>query len=50
MVNDVTEKSVECDFSGMYGIPFSHLSNKKPDSVIIAEGSDISVDWKRQPF
>lgn len=50
MVNDVTEKSVECDFSRMYGLSFSHLSNQKPDSVIIAEGSDISVDWKRQPF
>lgn len=34
----------------MYGLSFSHLSNKKPDSVIIAEGSDISVDWKRQSF
>jgi hypothetical protein len=50
MVNDVTEKSIKCDFSGMYGHSFSHLSNKEPDSVIIAEGSDISVDWKRQPF
>lgn len=50
MVNDVTEKSVECDFSRMYGLSFSHLSNQKPDSVIIAEGSDISVDWKRQSF
>jgi hypothetical protein len=50
MVNDVTAKSIKCDFSSMYGHSFSHLSNKEPDSVIIAEGSDISVDWKRQPF
>jgi hypothetical protein len=50
MVNDVIEKSIKCDFSGMYGHSFRHLSNKEPDSVIIAEGSDISVDWKRQPF
>ena len=50
MVNDVTEKSIKCDFTSMYGHSFSHLSNKEPDSVIIAEGADISVDWKRQPF
>ena len=50
MVNDIIEKSIKCDFSSMYGHSFSHLSNKEPDSVIIAEGSDISVDWKRQPF
>lgn len=50
LVNDVIEKSIICDFSQMYGLAFGDLSHKNPDSVIIAEGSDISVDWKRQPF
>ena len=50
LVNDIIEKSIKCDFVQMYGLPFGDLSNKSPDSVIIAEGSDISVDWKRQPF
>ena len=50
LVNDVIEKSILCDFSQMYGLPFGDLSHKNPDSVIIAEGSDISVDWKRQSF
>jgi hypothetical protein len=50
LVNDVNEKSVNCDFSQMYGPPFSDLNNKNPVSVITAEGSNISVDWKRQSF
>lgn len=50
LVNDVTENSIKCDFSQMYGLPFGELSSKNPYSVIIAEGSDISVDWKRQTF
>lgn len=50
LVNDIIGKSIKCDFLQMYGLPFNDLSNKNPDSVIIAEGSDISVDWKRQPF
>ncbi|MEY3717577.1 MAG: hypothetical protein RL285_1452 [Bacteroidota bacterium] len=50
MVNDVLEASVDCDFAAMYGKAFAHLSPEPPRSVIIAEGSAISVDWKRQPF
>ncbi len=50
MVNDVLEASIECNFSAMYGPAFRHLSAKLPKSVIIAEGSEISVDWKRHPF
>ena len=50
MVNDVLEAFVDCDFAAMYGKAFAHLSAKVPTSVIIAEGSAISVDWKRQPF
>ena len=50
MVNDVLEAFVNCDFAAMYGETFAQLSTKAPKSVIIAEGSAISVDWKRQPF
>jgi len=50
MVNDVLEAFVDCDFAAMYGKAFAHLSAKVPTSVIIAEGSAISVDWKRIPF
>jgi hypothetical protein len=50
MVNDVLEAFVDCDFASMYGETFAQLSTKAPKSVIIAEGSAISVDWKRQPF
>jgi uncharacterized protein YqjF (DUF2071 family) len=47
-VNNVTDASVDCDFGQMYGQDFAALSHQNPESVIIAEGSDISVDWKRK--
>jgi len=47
-VNNVNNSSVQCDFAQMYGQGFSVLSHQTPESVIIAEGSDISVDWKRK--
>jgi len=50
MVNDVLKASVDCDFAAMYGETFAQLSTTAPKSVIIAEGSAISVDWKRLPF
>jgi uncharacterized protein YqjF (DUF2071 family) len=50
MVNDVLKASVDCDFAAMYGETFAQLSTTIPKSVIIAEGSAISVDWKRIPF
>ena len=49
-VNKVLEYSIHCDFKSMYGDDFSFLSNHKPDSVLIAEGSSITVDWKRTSF
>jgi hypothetical protein len=47
-VNNVNNSSVQCDFAQMYGPDFGALSHQTPESVIIAEGSDISVDWKRK--
>jgi hypothetical protein len=34
----------------MYGEAFAHLSKLQPNSVILAEGSEVSVNWKRTIF
>ena len=49
-VNKVIDYSIHCDFKSMYGNDFSFLSNQQPDSVIIAEGSLVTVKWKRTTF
>jgi uncharacterized protein YqjF (DUF2071 family) len=38
---------IDCDFKTLYGESFSHLTATKPDSVLVAEGSDVSVLKKR---
>jgi uncharacterized protein YqjF (DUF2071 family) len=50
MVNKVTDHSIHCDFRSMYGKDFSFLSDQQPESVILAEGSSVTVDWKRTSF
>ena len=50
LVNDVLDYTIDCDFSAMYGEDFGCLNNQQPASVILAEGSPVSVKWKRQPF
>ena len=49
-VNKVIDCSVHCDFKSMYGNDFSFLSNHQPASVILAEGSRVTVNWKRTSF
>ncbi|MBK8952349.1 MAG: DUF2071 domain-containing protein [Chitinophagaceae bacterium] len=49
-VNKVIDYSVQCDFKSMYGNDFSFLKNQTPDSVIIAEGSPVTVNWERTTF
>ncbi|MEO5996399.1 MAG: DUF2071 domain-containing protein [Chitinophagaceae bacterium] len=49
-VNKVIDYSIDCDFQSMYGIDFSFLNNNQPDSVIMAEGSPITIKWKRTSF
>ena len=49
-VNSVINYSIHCDFKSMFGNHFSFLSNHQPDSVIIAEGSPVTVAWKRTTF
>ena len=49
-VNKVIDYSIQCDFTSMYGNDFSFLSDLTPDSVIMAEGSPVTVKWKRTTF
>lgn len=43
----VLDHSIDVDFGSLYGAEFSHLSNREPDSVMLAEGSLITVENKR---
>lgn len=38
---------IDCDFKALYGDSFSNLASAKPNSVFVAEGSDVSVLKKR---
>lgn len=49
-VNKVNDYSIDCDFTSMYGNDFCLLNKQAPDSVIVAEGSPVTVNWKRIPF
>jgi FMN phosphatase YigB (HAD superfamily) len=43
----ITDYKIDCDFEAMYGKSFSILNNTQPSEVFIAEGSDVSIYWKR---
>lgn len=47
-VNKVESFEINCNFEKMYGKAFTGLQDKKPDAVFLAEGSSVSVDWKRR--
>ncbi len=47
MVNAVKSIEINCDFTAMYGKDFSHLAAQNPSSIMLAEGSNIAVKWKR---
>ena len=49
-INQILDYSIQCDFGIFYGENFKILNHKTPHSVMIAEGSDISVNWKRYSF
>lgn len=49
-INKVNEYHINCNFSTFYGDDFEVLNTTKPHSIMLAEGSDISVDWKRTRF
>ena len=50
LVNEVINYSIHCDFKSMYGHDFSFLAFQQPDSVIMAEGSEVSIKWLRTSF
>jgi uncharacterized protein len=47
LTNKVTAFDIQCDFRNMYGEAFAYLKDRNPESVLLAEGSAISVKWKR---
>lgn len=49
-VNNVIDHFIHCDFKLMYGNDFSFLNKRQPDSVIHAEGSPVTVNWRRTSF
>ncbi len=42
-VHRVSSFSLQCDFARLYGNNFDFLKNEKPDSVFLAEGSEVTV-------
>ncbi len=46
-VSEVLDYQIECDFDAMYGKSFSFLNQVKPETVFIAEGSAVGIEWKR---
>jgi len=46
-IHKTTDYKIDCDFENMYGKSFSILNQTQPTEVFIAEGSDVSIYWKR---
>jgi uncharacterized protein YqjF (DUF2071 family) len=49
-INAIKKHEISCDFAAFYGKDFEVLNHQQPHSVMLAEGSNISVDWKRITF
>lgn len=47
-INEIIDLNINCNFDKMYGKEFSFLNTVKPDSVFLAEGSSVTIKWKRQ--
>ena len=48
LVHTVYDYAINCDFTAMYGECFSFLNDAVPHSVLLAEGSQVTVDWNRK--
>ncbi len=46
-INTVKAYDIQCDFKAMYGKDFEILNELKPQSVLLAEGSPVAINWKR---
>lgn len=49
-VYPVLSAKVSCKFDQMYGGSFEGLNRVLPNTVFLAEGSDVTVNWKRETF
>jgi uncharacterized protein YqjF (DUF2071 family) len=43
MIYPVQRYGIDVDFAAMYGHPFAMLTSRKPDSIFLAEGSEVTV-------
>lgn len=50
VTHKILNNSIVCDFGSMYGKSFANLNNQAPCSILMAEGSQVSVQWKREQF
>ena len=48
--NKILKAQINCDFKSMYGSSFAFLNQQNPDSIVLAEGSSVSVNWDRNIF
>ena len=49
-INEITHTEINCDFKMMYGDSFEKLNHQNPSSVILAEGSEVTINWNRFKF
>ena len=49
-VNEIKDYTISCDFCDFYGKNFEILNSTKSHSIMLAEGSAVSIDWKRHQF
>lgn len=49
-VHPIHSYQIEFDFGTCYGNHFGFLNGAEPQAVMLAEGSEVSVDWKRVQF
>jgi uncharacterized protein YqjF (DUF2071 family) len=47
-VYEVTQHEIDVDFGAVYGTEFSQLTTQPPTSVMLAEGSQITVENKKR--
>lgn len=47
-VYNVTDYKINTDFTANYGTEFEFLNNAKPTTVMLAEGSEITIEGKRK--
>lgn len=49
-INYVKDFDLHCCFQTLYGDAFKTLDKVSPHSVMLAEGSDVSIKWKKNYF